>query len=144
MRAISLWQPWASAMALGFKRIETRHWRTNYTGLLAIHAAKRWTRAEQEFTTMLRTNGIGIPFTLPLGAVVATVRLVECRPTERIVPKLKAKGPAGLVEFNLGNYDAGRWGWIFVDIKPLAAPIPFKGAQGFFDVPDELLREVAA
>lgn len=26
MKAISLWQPWASAMALGLKSIETRHW----------------------------------------------------------------------------------------------------------------------
>ena len=26
MKAISLWQPWASAIALGAKRIETRSW----------------------------------------------------------------------------------------------------------------------
>ncbi len=27
MKAISLWQPWASLMADGRKKIETRHWR---------------------------------------------------------------------------------------------------------------------
>ena len=46
MRAISLWQPWASVVALGSKRIETRHWSTGHRGPLAIHAAKRRVRGE--------------------------------------------------------------------------------------------------
>lgn len=41
MKALTLWQPWASLIALGIKRIETRSWSTNYRGPLAIHAAKR-------------------------------------------------------------------------------------------------------
>ena len=49
MKALSLWQPWASAIALGHKRIEPRHWTTSYRGLIAIHAAKRWTADEREF-----------------------------------------------------------------------------------------------
>ena len=32
MKAISLWQPWASAVSVGSKRIETRHWSTNHRG----------------------------------------------------------------------------------------------------------------
>lgn len=41
MRCISLHQPWASLIALGAKRIETRSWDTSYRGPLAIHAAKK-------------------------------------------------------------------------------------------------------
>ena len=41
MKAISLWQPWATAIAVGAKRIETRHWPTKHRGPLMIHAAKR-------------------------------------------------------------------------------------------------------
>jgi hypothetical protein len=41
MKAISLWQPWASAIALGWKKNETRHWSTDYRGPLLIHAAKK-------------------------------------------------------------------------------------------------------
>lgn len=41
MKAISLWQPWASLIAAGVKSIETRGWPTNYRGQIAIHAAKR-------------------------------------------------------------------------------------------------------
>lgn len=40
MKAITIWQPWASAIAHGLKGIETRSWGTKYRGLLAIHAAK--------------------------------------------------------------------------------------------------------
>lgn len=39
MRAITLTQPWASLVAIGAKRIETRNWATRYRGPLAIHAA---------------------------------------------------------------------------------------------------------
>lgn len=39
-RALSLWQPWASLIAVGAKAVETRGWSTPYRGLLAIHAAK--------------------------------------------------------------------------------------------------------
>ncbi len=40
MKAISLLQPWATLVAIGAKRIETRSWATNYRGPLAIHASK--------------------------------------------------------------------------------------------------------
>lgn len=38
MKALTLHQPWASLVALGVKRIETRSWSTSYRGALAIHA----------------------------------------------------------------------------------------------------------
>ena len=41
MKALTLWQPWASLIAVGAKTIETRSWSTKYRGPLAIHAAKR-------------------------------------------------------------------------------------------------------
>ena len=40
MKAITLHQPWASAIALGRKTYETRSQPTRYRGLLAIHAGK--------------------------------------------------------------------------------------------------------
>jgi hypothetical protein len=41
MKAISLWQPWATLVAIGAKTIETRGWSTSYRGPIAIHAAKK-------------------------------------------------------------------------------------------------------
>lgn len=39
MYAITLYQPWASAVVLGLKQYETRSWPTNARGIVAIHAA---------------------------------------------------------------------------------------------------------
>jgi hypothetical protein len=41
MKAISLWQPWASLWVSGRKIHETRSWRTRHRGWLAVHAARR-------------------------------------------------------------------------------------------------------
>ncbi|MFV0399180.1 MAG: ASCH domain-containing protein [Oscillospiraceae bacterium] len=41
MKAITIWQPWASLLACGAKKYETRSWVTSYRGPIAIHAAAR-------------------------------------------------------------------------------------------------------
>jgi hypothetical protein len=47
MKAISLSQPWASAIALDLKSIETRSWQTKYRGRIAIHASARPGRGDR-------------------------------------------------------------------------------------------------
>ena len=136
MRCISLWQPWASAVALGLKTIETRHWSTRYSGPLAIHAAKRWTADVREDAATLAAAYDARLATPPLGVIVAVARLVRCEQTERIL----ARGISPMEE-DFGNYGPGRFGWILDDVRAFATPIPFRGAQGLFDVPDDLIRE---
>ena len=137
MRAISLWQPWASAVALGNKRIETRHWATKYRGPLAIHAAKRWGSEQRAFARVEKALG-RLPGRIPLGAIVAVCRLVDCVPTEDLMAQRDAFGLRA-VERLYGNYEPGRFGWILEDIRPLPEPIGFVGKQSFFSVPDEIL-----
>jgi hypothetical protein len=132
MKALSLWQPWASAVALGMKAVETRHWACSYRGPLAIHAAKRWTADERDLHEIEVAAG-RMPPALPLGAVVAIANLVAIQRTEALRSTLPNE------EIYWGNYADGRFGWLLSDIRPLAAPIPFRGAQGLFEVPDELL-----
>ncbi len=103
MKALSLWQPWASAIACGSKTVETRHWQTKYRGPLAIHAAKRF-RVGEMIHTLAHWNWTGaldpllqhqerlsepgnehIMDTLarfPLGAIVATCYLQDIVPTD--------------------------------------------------------------
>lgn len=97
MKALTLWQPWASLVALGVKSIETRSWSTSYRGPLAIHAAKRepdvdfWVghgaglAAVEQFKNGRHLHLGDVGWTtnwhpLPLGAVVATVKLVDVVP----------------------------------------------------------------
>src|SRR6185437_11126448 len=86
MLALSLWQPWATLVAIGAKRIETRHWHTHYRGPLAIHAAKRKDKdslalcLSQPFLSALAAGGYDTPFELPFGLMIATCRLDQCLP----------------------------------------------------------------
>lgn len=87
MKAITLWQPWASLVALGEKKIETRSWATNYRGPIAIHAAKNsnyspeaWA-ADDHFTSVLLQSKKPWPQIwdfMPLGKVIAVAELVNC------------------------------------------------------------------
>jgi hypothetical protein len=139
MKAISLWQPWASAIALGMKRIETRGWSTNYRGRLAIHAAKTWRTEQREFLAHAVEFGYAALARepLPFGAIVATCMLTDVRGSLALRQEVFA------TELFFGDFGPYRFGWILDDIVQLAEPIPFKGRQGFFDVPDELVPEYA-
>jgi len=134
MKAISLWQPWASAIALGHKRIETRGWSTRYRGPLAIHAAKRWATEERDMARMFETRygmeGLSDP---PRGCVVAVADLVSVRPTDHLMETI------GDAEKMLGNYGPGRFGFMLENVRQLDDPLPYRGMQGFFEVPDEML-----
>jgi len=128
MKALTLSQPWASLVALGLKRIETRSWKTRYRGRLAIHAAKGFPAQARRFADEERFRG-RLPEYLPLGAFLCTVNLIDCQPTELIAP-----GLVGL-EHLYGDYTPGRWAWLF---KPdslcvLAVPVPAKGALGLWE-----------
>lgn len=129
MKALTLTQPWATAIVLGYKSIETRSWRTNYRGPLAIHAAKgvpieaKMFAAEEHALGRLQVTG------LPIGAVIAMARLTDCVPTEEIRDQL-----CGL-ERRYGDYAFGRWAWVLKDIEPLPEPIPARGALGLWDWP---------
>jgi len=131
MKAISLWQPWASAMALGWKRNETRCWATSYRGPLLIHAAKRiigW----PTITIQSLFDGIAFqPPDLPRGVILCKVDLVDCK---RILMHNRPEG----IERALGDYTPGRFMWITENLKTFD-PIPFRGRQRLFDVSDEIL-----
>ncbi len=135
MKCISLWQPWASLIAIGAKRIETRSWSTKYRGPLAIHAAQHYSMQTAAFanrapcSTALQRCCLAWG-SLPRGAIVATCQLVDVAETRRMSPYLMDDN-----ERAFGDFSAGRFAWILRDIVPLPEPLPFKGARGLFEVP---------
>lgn len=126
MKALTLTQPWASAIVLGHKTIETRSWTTRYRGPIAIHAAKGFPKWAREFAETERALG-RVPERLPLGAVIAVARIVDVRPTEELAAEISA------LERLYGDYAPGRFGWILEDVELLAEPIPAKGALGLWN-----------
>lgn len=82
--ALSLKQPWAALVVLGYKTIEIRTWPTAYRGPLLIHASRQ-------------SDGRRVPWPLPdtakqlaelRGGIIGLVELVDCicyRDQERFV-----------------------------------------------------------
>jgi hypothetical protein len=161
MKGLTVWQPWASAIALGSKRIETRSWHTSKRGRIAIHAARRMLPTEMaEFmATPFWVGALGLTQDqqrhsrlqdiLPFGKIIATVKLVACIPTEelfkhneRLFGVRKPKNGNDRMSWNeyvLGDYSPGRYGWIFEDVELLPKPFNMAGAQGLFTVNDRYI-----
>lgn len=136
MRGLTLWQPWAAAIALGDKQNETRSWTTSYRGLVAIHSAKKWDKA---LLGIARSYGLAVagdPDRYLIGsasthqAVVAVANLVRCEVmTEQLIERQTEH------ELILGDWKPGRAAWVFEDVRPLVDPYPLLGKQGLWKIP---------
>jgi activating signal cointegrator 1 len=154
MKALTLTQPWATLVAIGAKKIETRSWNTAYRGLLAIHAAKgfpRWAKdicLTKPFFDVLREKelagkgtGAGWIGDLPQGAVIATCELVHVYLIDELV-SFPACGAfawrkhiwqLNKQERSFGDYSKGRYMWLLENVVMLPEPIPAKGALGLWN-----------
>lgn len=158
MKALTLTQPWAAMVAIGAKRIETRSWSTKYRGPLLIHAAAglgpvggwkglRDLTASQPFKDALE-DGVArglVPAyddDLPFGAIVAQANLIRIVETDdlRIDGRTSVITGLGIETWYLsdqerafGDYTPGRFAWLLADARPLATPIPAKGALGLWE-----------
>lgn len=149
MKAISLWQPWASALFAPYKGdqfhaiklYETRHWKMPvylHNEWVAIHAAKRDTKAEREFWEDIVCENddyqrafidIGILgyAALPRGSIIGKARFGPSQATSHYADWKD-------VECDWGNYSPGRYAWPVIEKELFTNPIPCVGRQGFFDV----------
>ncbi len=130
MKAITIWQPWATLLAIGAKKYETRGWTTKYRGPIAIHAAakkppnqndipwKNFNKITNTLTkyygawqfdwrlgvTTINPDGTDNGFDIPLGAVIATAELVNCHEIVRHGGRgMSSEGP-GWLETEEGIY----------------------------------------
>jgi hypothetical protein len=137
MKALSIRQPWPWAILHAGKRVENRGWqhapRLMEGRTFLIHAGKGMTIAEWEdardFMGGTGTVWGGRPLPgrpdLVRGAIVGRARLV-----------MATRGR---------TWPGDRWAvsgalhLLLSDVEIIDTPIPFKGALGFFEVPDEVL-----
>ena len=135
MKALTLYQPWATLVAIGAKRIETRSWSTNYRGPLAVHAGKN----KRYFDVL----GLNIPYgeegvlfvtELPYGCIVAICKLAAVvRIDKSSYTWASHKWVLNEQERAFGDYSVGRYMWLLENIKILPEPIPAKGAMGLWE-----------
>jgi hypothetical protein len=148
LKAVSLWQPWASLIAVGAKTLETRSWPTSHRGKIVIHAAKIWNGEcaaaleRPEFqralapvyapAQVLFSDVLGVLNDhLPFGCALAVADLLDCfrigdapvKWRDRLTTKEQA----------FGNYLPERWAWVFGEVRLLKVPTPMQGRQGVFE-----------
>ena len=142
MRAISLWQPWASLWLSPSKVHETRHWATNVRGTVAVHAAQKFVKTElpAKLVEILEdTFGGHWSQDLPSGELIGTVDLVDCVET---YCQGRLTLAASREDRLCGDWRAGRFAWRRSDsYQVFKRPIPYLGRQGFFAVDDKLVED---
>lgn len=129
MRALTLWQPWAFAIAHLGKDVENRTWKPpgDIQGQrIAIHAGKR---IDWDATWALHAEGHSIPLKPITGAVVAVATV------------------SGFVTENHGTrrrspWFAGAYGWCLDDVIVLPDPVVCRGAQRLWALPSEVEGQV--
>lgn len=153
MKVITLYQPYASLMMGSFdgvgrgyrpprKHIETRSWKINYLGEIAIHAGigigaelKNWIMKDEFMLNEIRLLGYQSLKEMPKGCILGYRKLVQMIPTETLSLVINP------IEAKLGNYSRGRWGWVMSElprrVNLFVTPIKVKGSQGLWNYPVE-------
>jgi hypothetical protein len=146
MKALTLTQPWATLVAIGAKRIETRDWMTRHVGELLITASKKFpSDARHLCPTAPFSTALGME-TLHTGCALAVVDMIQCwRFDHRTEQLIIARSAARLLppyERYFGDYTSGRAGFVFRNIRRLTTPIPCRGSLGLWEVPPDVEAEV--
>lgn len=124
MKAITICQPWAWAIAAGHKRVENRCWQTKHRGPLVIHAGD-W--LEFGCAWIESVTDLVVPADLTFGALLGVCDLVDCVEW--------ARSP----DLQCDRWADGPWCWRLANFRPLPEPVPYRGALGLFEVPDSLI-----
>ena len=126
------------------KRCENRPWKTSYTGPLLIHSGKS--------RSWLKGDNFGLTADeMVFGAIVGVCRVEGCakimpsimkneygqrvRGANILEPADKARWP--WLEFD--EHAHGEYGMILGDCRAFPEPITYRGFQGFFDVPQNVV-----
>merc|ERR1711879_464121 len=78
-RCLSMWQPWASLLVAGIKKVEGRSWYSDYRGPLWIAAASRKPTEEEikDLEDQYKDCGLAFPKHYPVSALLGRVDVVD-------------------------------------------------------------------
>lgn len=142
MKAITIKQPWATLIALGEKKFETRSWPTKYRGPLAIHAGKQIDKESCDYPPIkqaLHKHGIESYKGLPTAVVLAIVDLCDCHkvPNEISPDGIRFGKKLEGDEVYFGDYNEGRYAWELTNLQVLPKPMPAKGQLSLWEWNEE-------
>lgn len=128
MKTLSIQEPYASLILNGYKKIETRSWKTNYRGEILIHASisNKFLKSINDPYILNLIKNINLNY----GKIICKAELVDCiEMTDNYIKKMKNNSQ----EFALGIYEPGRYAWILDHIIPLTPKVEAKGKLGLWE-----------
>lgn len=150
MKALTIWQPWATLIMVGAKPFEFRKWaapRSLVGQRIVIHAGSRKV-VRDELRELLMRLTLEKGFGTGLHADKAVPLLERALTSPGILPLASALGTACLGEprkasalFKGDTNDSDRidhaiWAWPMQDVQPFEPFVPIRGAQGFWNYPE--------
>jgi hypothetical protein len=148
MKALTVWQPWASLIMIGAKPLEFRQWdyRERYPAIentrIVIHAAAREIKPFEIYDLIKRCEENDTSL-IPEKALPLLHKIFDARKCRGVVNLSAALGTARIcaahsVDRTFKKPDSDRlhhhmFAWPLKDIEPFAEPIPMNGAQGFWN-----------
>lgn len=131
MKAISIMQPWAWLIVHGFKDVENRVWRSDFTGRVLIHASKKfdvcgYNIVRRDFPHIIMPERKDFQ----LGGVIGAADIVGC-----ITRGAKNIQPQELRHFHESPWFADQFAFCMANPMALETMIPAKGKLRFFDIP---------
>lgn len=124
MKAITIWQPYAQAIAMGLKQYETRSWATKHRGMMAIHASIRPLSLQDRQLA----EKYDLVENLQYGKIVAIGVLEDC---VLITDELIAQMPRQEIDF--GDWRPGRYAWKIGSVQPIELAEKILGKQGLWN-----------
>lgn len=120
---LTLQQPWAWAICEAGKRIENRRWKPwcPKGTYLAIHAGKGWDKQGAAWLISQMAGALDVPTQAEAAqGIVAVARLGE------------------VVQDSQDEWFMGPFGWRLHDVEVLPQPVPCRGAQGLWKLPEDV------
>lgn len=147
MKALTVQQPWAWAIIHGGKTVENRTQQWTYRGTLAIHAGARWSYSGSISGLVWNAwNPAAVP-SRPLdpkafdfGLILGVVDLVDCHPDAGCC---RPWGESAYVEHG-GRQRRHIIHLVLENPRPLAEPIPCKGALSLWTPPADIAERLRA
>lgn len=152
MKALTIWQPWASLIMAAAKPYEFRGWdyRTRERGLegerIVIHAGSRPIKRAEVQDILLRLESCETALLVELARPIVERALTQ----PGMFPLASGLGTAILGKprkpldlFRGTVADSDRinhsiWAWPLSDIRPFEPPVPARGLQGFWVWPERV------
>lgn len=148
MKALTIWQPWASLIMAGAKTVEWRGWacpKWIVGQRIAIHAGARPVKYSEIVDILDRIAEGETSLNGPLAKEMLLLRHIDAWPLASVLGSATICAPVPALDWvrqhspgflDSDRIDHSKFAWPLIDVERFEPPIPARGAQGFWNWSD--------